>query len=60
MCNGKDWIIYNQKLAAELMASGCRLKKMRPDREVKTKNVFFFENTEQVRVIVEKYKSKAI
>jgi hypothetical protein len=56
MNNDKDYVIYSQRLAAMLMANGCRLKKMKPDKDKPNYNVFFFENTKQVKELISEYR----
>jgi hypothetical protein len=55
--NEKDYIVFSQKLAGYLMFNGCRLLKIKHDKETPTKFVYFFPNTEQVVGIVQKYKT---
>lgn len=57
MNNEKDYVIYSQRLAAMLMSNGCRLKKIKPDKDKPNFNVFFFENTNHVKELVKQYRS---
>jgi len=43
----KDYLILDQQLAGLLMATRNRLVTARPDKNDKTKNVFFFEENEK-------------
>jgi hypothetical protein len=56
MENEKDMVIFSQYLAGKLMMEGCRLKKIKPDRNEPTKFVYFFENSELVKNHVCRYK----
>lgn len=54
----KDYVVFSQRMAGYLMMNGCRLKKIVPDRKQPTKNVYYFPNTDYVKVRVEKYKNE--
>ena len=41
----KDRVIYSQHMAGTLMTKGCRLLKIKPDKNEPTKFVYFFPNT---------------
>jgi hypothetical protein len=51
----KDYVIFSQRVAGILMQNGCRLKKIKPSNKDVTKFVYFFQNSETVRSIVEQY-----
>lgn len=45
----RDYLILDQQVAGLLMLMRNRLVTARPDKNDKTKNVFFFENTEKFK-----------
>lgn len=45
MEQNKGYVIFDQQIAGLLMFLKHRLKKLRPDKDDITKNVFIFENT---------------
>lgn len=54
--NEKDYVVFSQRLAAILMQNGCRLKKIKPDKDKPNFNVFFFENTDRVKELIQQYR----
>jgi len=55
----KDYIIFNQKLAGYLMTKGFVLKKMdKTTRDNSNRNVFYFNETNDLVRIVEEFKNK--
>lgn len=46
----KSMTIFSQSVCAKLMLRGNKLQGMKPDRKYPERNVFFFENTEKVRM----------
>lgn len=53
----KDYVIFSQKLAGFLMMNSCRLKKIKNANDDPRKFVYFFNNNEEVKSLVAKYKS---
>lgn len=54
----KEYIIFNQRLAGYLMQSGFVLKRMgKSDKDV-TKNIFFFNESDELLKVVKEYKTK--
>ncbi|WP_431798864.1 hypothetical protein [Halobacillus andaensis] len=51
----KDLVIYNQTMAGYLMMHGCRLKKLAPNKNKPTMNVYYFPDTEHVREKVKEH-----
>jgi hypothetical protein len=56
MNNERDMVVFSQYLCGYLMMAGCRLKKIKPDRNEPTKFVYFFENSDLVKKHVSEYK----
>lgn len=55
----RDYIIFNQKLAGLLMTKGFVLKRMeKTTRDNSNRNVFYFNETEDLVRIVEEFKKK--
>ena len=52
----KYFTVFSQKLAGYLMIKGFVLKDMRQDEKGSGKNIFFFKNTESLKVEIMKYK----
>ena len=53
----KDFIVFNQHLAGWLMMESYVLKKLKPSNKKDTKrNVFIFNDTEQLQSSIIKYK----
>lgn len=53
----KDFVVFSQRMAGYLMMQGCRLKKLKVDKDNSTKFVYFFSDNETVRSFVDQYKS---
>lgn len=45
----KDIVIFSAKVARDLIKSDYKLNDIRPDRNIKIKTVFYFENTKQLK-----------
>lgn len=55
----RDYVIFNQRLAGELMMRGFVLKRIgRTNRDGSNRNVFYFNESEELLKIVESYKIK--
>jgi hypothetical protein len=54
----KSFIIYSQKLAGYLMQKGFVLIDMQPDMKKTGKNVFFFNDTPQLKSAMDEYMSR--
>lgn len=55
----KEYIVFSMKLAGHLMQKGFVLKRMeKTNRDNSNRNVFYFNESEDLLRIVEKYKSK--
>lgn len=54
----KDFVVFKMALAGWLMQNGCRLKKITPSKKDATKFVYFFNDNENVRSLVEEYSKK--
>ncbi|MFB4471804.1 DUF5659 domain-containing protein [Oceanobacillus caeni] len=44
----KDYVVFSQRMAGFLMLNGCRLLKVKPDKNKPTMNVYYFPNTDNV------------
>lgn len=53
----KEYPIFTQRIAGELMAQGLRLLRTEPHRKVVNLNVFIFEDSVQLRGILAMKKS---
>ncbi|MCY9007168.1 DUF5659 domain-containing protein [Peribacillus frigoritolerans] len=53
--NKKDYVVFSQRMAGYLMMNGCRLLKLKNDKNEPTKFVYFFPNTQYVLNHAEKY-----
>lgn len=53
----KDYVIFSQRLAGFLMFNGCMLKKITKSKKNETKFVYFFNDNESVRNLVNQYQS---
>jgi hypothetical protein len=53
----KDYVVFSQRMAGFLMMNGCRLKKIKNDKNESTKFVYFFPNTDYVKSFVEQYQN---
>ncbi len=51
----KDYCVFSQRMAATMMLNGCRLLKVRPDKNKPTMNVFYFPDTDYVREYAKQY-----
>lgn len=56
--DGKDYVVFSQRLAGWLMLYGCKLLKVDQSRHDSNKLIYFFPNTEYVLKQVEEYKIK--
>ncbi|MED4693803.1 DUF5659 domain-containing protein [Peribacillus frigoritolerans] len=56
--NVKDYVVFSQRMAGYLMLNGCRLLKLKVDKNEPTKYVYFFPNTQYVLCHVEKFLAK--
>ncbi|MDM5306321.1 DUF5659 domain-containing protein [Peribacillus frigoritolerans] len=56
--NVKDYVVFSQRMAGYLMMNGCRLLKLKNDKNEPTKFVYFFPNTQYVLSHAEKYLAK--
>lgn len=54
----KNKIIYNQKMAGYLMQRGFVLIDMQPDLKKTGRNVFFFNDTPQLKSAIDEYMSR--
>lgn len=54
----KSYIVYSQKMAGYLMQRGFVLIDMQPDLKNTRRNVFFFNNTPQLKLAVDEYMSR--
>ena len=54
----KNKIIYNQKMAGYLMQRGFVLIDMQPDLTKTGRNVFFFNDTPQLKSAIDEYMSR--
>ncbi len=50
--NTKNYLVYSMKMANQLMAQGFTLVETKPNRNNKTKLVFFFENTNDLQAAI--------
>lgn len=54
----KDYIVFNMKLAGKLMSMGFVLRKMaKTNKEGSNRNVFYFNESENLIKEIEKYKN---
>ena len=51
----KNRYIFSQKLAGLLMLHGFYLKEMRPDKQNSTKNVFIFNDSEELKKVLNEF-----
>lgn len=57
----KEYIVFSMKLAGELMKRGFVLKRMeKTNRDNSNRNVFYFNESEDLLKVVEVYKSERI
>ena len=54
----KNFIVYSQKLTGYLMQKGFVLIDMRPDLKKSGRNVFFFNDTPQLKSAIDEYMSR--
>lgn len=54
----KNFIVYNQRMAGYLMQRGFVLIDMQPDLKKTDRNVFFFNNTPQLKSAIDEYMSR--
>jgi hypothetical protein len=55
----KEYIVFSQRLAGELMIRGFVLKRMdKTTRNDSNRNVFFFNESEELLKFVKEYKTK--
>lgn len=55
----KEYIVFSQRLAAILMIKGFVLKRMeKTNRDSSNRNVFYFNESEDLLKVVEQYKNK--
>ena len=54
----KNYIVYSQKMAGYLMQRGFVLIDMQPDLKKSGRNVFFFNNTPQLKSAIDEYMSR--
>lgn len=54
----KSFIVYSQKMAGYLMQRGFVLIDMQPDLKKTGRNVFFFNDTPQLKSAIDKYMSR--
>ncbi|MNC28890.1 hypothetical protein D3C81_783300 [compost metagenome] len=48
----REYPIFTQRVAGELMANGLRLLRTEPHRKVENLNVFIFEDSKQLRTLL--------
>lgn len=54
-----EYIVFSQRLAATLMLKGFVLKRMeKTNRDASNRNVFYFNESEDLLKVVEQYKNK--
>lgn len=51
----KDYVVFSQRMAGYLMLNGCKLKKVSKSKKDETMLVYFFNNNEIVRELVQSY-----
>lgn len=51
----KDYIVFSQRMAGYMMLKGCRLLKIGQDKNVITKNVYYFPDTHYVKEYANEY-----
>jgi hypothetical protein len=51
-----DRVVFSQRCAGFLMLNGCRLLKVKKDKNESTKLVYFFPDTDFVSHYIEEYK----
>ncbi|WP_026561109.1 DUF5659 domain-containing protein [Bacillus sp. J37] len=56
--NEKDFVVFKQALAGFLMMNSCRLKKITPSKKDPSKFVYFFNDNETVRSLVDQYSNQ--
>ena len=56
--NNKSFIVYSQKMAGYLMQRGFVLIDMQPDLKKTGRNVFFFNDTPQLKSAIDEYMSR--
>lgn len=54
----ENFIVYSQKLTGYLMQKGFVLIDMRPDLKKSGRNVFFFNDTPQLKSAIDEYMSR--
>ena len=54
----KNFIVYSQKLTGYLMQKGFVLIDMRPDLKKSGRNIFFFNDTPQLKSAIDEYMSR--
>ena len=54
----KSYIVFNQKMAGYLMQRGFVLIDMQPDLKKSGRNVFFFNDTPQLKSAIDEYMSR--
>lgn len=54
----RNFIVYSQKLAGYLMQRGFVLIDMQPDLKKTRRNVFFFNDTPQLKSAIDEYMSR--
>lgn len=54
----KKFIVYSQKLTGYLMQNGFVLIDMRPDLKKSGRNIFFFNDTPQLKSAIDEYMSR--
>lgn len=50
--------IFSLRMAAYLMNNGCPIKGVRPNAKVKNKDVYVFEDTEKLNMLIHQYQKK--
>ena len=56
MNNKKEFIVFSQLMAGYLMMRGFVLQKIIPSTKDEDKNVFIFNETEELKIAMEEYK----
>lgn len=54
--NQRDYIVFSMELAGYLMMNSIRLIKTKPNKDNPDKQVYFFPNTKETILHVEKYR----
>lgn len=50
--------IFSLKMAAYLMSNGCPIKGVRPNSKIKNKDVYVFEDTNKLNMLIQQYQKQ--